>query len=55
VDALSLGLRVFVVADACRGVDLRPGDSALALDEMAAHGARIVRSADVPSLLKSTK
>lgn len=51
LDALSLGLRVFVIADACRGVDLRPGDSAAALDEVAARGAKIVCSDDVPTLL----
>ncbi len=55
LDALSLGLRVFVIADACRGVDLRPGDSAAALDEMAAQGAEIVRSDDVPRLLVSAE
>ncbi len=43
LDALTEGLRVFVVENACRGVELRPGDTARALEEMRAAGAEIAR------------
>ena len=39
LDALQAGLRVTVASDAVAGVDLSPGDSARALDEMRAAGA----------------
>lgn len=40
LDALQAGLRVTVLEDAIAGVDLRPGDSTRARDEMRGHGAR---------------
>lgn len=39
LDALSHGFPVTVLADAVRGVDVQPGDSARAMAEMAAAGA----------------
>lgn len=47
LDALSLGLRTTVVADGCRGVELTPGDSARALEELRAAGAAVVTSAEL--------
>lgn len=47
LDALSLGYEVSVIEDACRGVDLTPGDSEAALTEMAAQGAKRVLVRDV--------
>jgi len=44
LDALDLGFRVHVIEDGCRGVDLNPGDSATAIEEMRRAGAHIVRS-----------
>jgi nicotinamidase/pyrazinamidase len=44
LDALELGFATHVVEDACRGVDLQPGDIDKALGEMRAAGAVIVRS-----------
>lgn len=41
LDALRLGYRVNLLANGCRGVDLQPGDVALALETMAAAGAVI--------------
>jgi nicotinamidase/pyrazinamidase len=41
IDALAAGLDVVVLADAIAGVDVAPGDSARALDEMRSRGARI--------------
>lgn len=47
IDARQLGLEVSLVADGCRGVELQPGDSARAIDEMRAAGCAIVSSDDV--------
>jgi len=47
LDALRLGFETFVVADVCRGVNLREGDDAAALRAMEEAGAKIVRSEDV--------
>jgi nicotinamidase/pyrazinamidase len=47
LDALERGFEVFVVEDAIRGVDVEPGDSARAIEEMRAAGARFERAADV--------
>jgi nicotinamidase/pyrazinamidase len=47
LDALRLAFAVTVVEDAVRGVDVEPGDSARALDEMRAAGAEVEASADV--------
>lgn len=41
LDAVRLGFDTTVLAHASRGVDLEPGDSARALDEMQAAGARV--------------
>ncbi len=47
IDAIDLGFSVAVVADACRGIDLHPGDVDNALAAMKAKGARILSSADI--------
>ncbi len=44
-DALDLGFRAHTIEDACRGVELRPGDIARAFEEMRAAGIEVVRSA----------
>ncbi len=41
LDGLAEGFEVEVLAQACRGVDLSEGDSARALEEMRAAGARV--------------
>jgi nicotinamidase/pyrazinamidase len=46
-DARELGFDVYVIADACRGVNLRPGDSQRALEELKQRGVHIVNSGDV--------
>lgn len=45
LDAVSEGFRTHLVADACRGVNLHPGDSDRALDEMRRAGVEITDSA----------
>jgi nicotinamidase/pyrazinamidase len=44
LDSISSGLRTSVIEDACRGVDLKPGDSAAAIAEMRKSGVSIVES-----------
>lgn len=47
LDALDLGFNVFVIADACRGVNLRKGDVGRAFEEMTEKGANIILSKDL--------
>jgi nicotinamidase/pyrazinamidase len=47
LDSISSGFRTSVIADACRGVDLKPGDSAAAIAEMRIAGATIVDSSSI--------
>jgi nicotinamidase/pyrazinamidase len=47
LDALRLGFRTRVVRDACRGVEVNPGDTERAVEEMRAAGAEIVESAEI--------
>lgn len=44
LDSLRLGFETFVIADACRGVEVEAGDSERALEEMRAAGAEITES-----------
>jgi nicotinamidase/pyrazinamidase len=44
LDAVRLGLRTWVIEDACRGVNLRPGDVAAALDQMRQAGVQLISS-----------
>lgn len=47
LDALRAGLKVTVLEDAVRGVDVQPGDSARAIAELKAAGAELARLEDV--------
>jgi nicotinamidase/pyrazinamidase len=47
LDSISSGFRTSVIEDACRGVDLKPGDSAAAIAEMRKAGATIVESTSI--------
>ena len=42
LDAKELGFATYVLADACRGVDLQAGDVAAALHDMKAAGVQII-------------
>ncbi len=44
MDAAQLGFRTYVIEDGCRGVNLNPGDSEAALEEMKAAGVGIIKS-----------
>jgi nicotinamidase/pyrazinamidase len=47
LDALAEGFGVVLVEEACRGVELRGGDVAAAVEAMRAAGARVVKSREV--------
>lgn len=53
LDAVQLGFKTHVVEDACRGVELKPGDVARAVEEMKGKGVQIIESQDI--LPKSSK
>ena len=44
IDALDLGYKVTVIRDACKGIDLKPGDVEKALRKMQDKGAKIITS-----------
>jgi nicotinamidase/pyrazinamidase len=46
-DGLKLGYRVFLLCDAVRAVEARPGDGERALEEMEKLGAVLIKTADV--------
>jgi nicotinamidase/pyrazinamidase len=48
-DAIELGFRTHVIEDGSRGVELKPGDVAAAIEDMRRAGAEIVLSEDVVS------
>ena len=47
LDARQLGFGTNVVVDACRAIELKPGDVKLALDEMKQAGARLSQSSEL--------
>jgi nicotinamidase/pyrazinamidase len=47
LDGASLGFRVHLIEDGCRGVNLQPDDVSKAIEAMRAAGIEIVRSSDV--------
>lgn len=47
LDALTLGFKVTVIEDACRGIELQKGDIEAALAEMRAAGASIIHSSAI--------
>ena len=47
LDAVALGFKAHLVADACRGLNLQPGDVAGAIEEMKKAGVRLVQSQDL--------
>jgi len=51
LDALAHGLRVTLLADAVRAVDVQPGDGARALDEMRAAGVRVSTTGEVAQVI----
>ena len=46
LDAIQLGFKTHVIEEACRGVNLRQGDAAKAIEEMRKVGVEIVKSVE---------
>ena len=46
LDARQLGLKTYLIEDASRGVDVQPGDSQRAVEEMRAAGVEVIQSED---------
>src|SRR2546428_197309 len=51
LDGLRRGLAIRVLRDSIRGVDLKPGDSDMAIKEMRVHGAHFLESRGLAGLL----
>ncbi|HUJ13820.1 MAG TPA: bifunctional nicotinamidase/pyrazinamidase [Thermoanaerobaculia bacterium] len=51
LDGRTLGFDTWIVEDGCRGVNLQPGDSAEAIDQMRSAGVRVVTSDDLAPVL----
>ena len=49
LDAIALGFRTHLIEDGSRGVELKPGDVAAAIEEVRSKGGKIVRSSDLVS------
>ncbi len=49
LDAQQLGFQTHLIKDACRGVNLQPGDTAQAIAHMQAKGVHVIDSSDVPA------
>jgi nicotinamidase/pyrazinamidase len=47
LDARQLGFNVYLIEDACRGVNLNPGDVSTAVAEMRAAGVKVAQSDDI--------
>ena len=47
LDAIDLGFDVYVIEDACAGIDLQKGDIQKSLNAISAAGGRIIKSADL--------
>jgi nicotinamidase/pyrazinamidase len=54
LDAKKAGFEVFVVIDACRGVEVNRGDVEKAIEEMKNRGVKIISSKEVKDELDST-
>jgi nicotinamidase/pyrazinamidase len=48
-DAVKHGFKVRVLADAIKGVDLKPGDSEMAIKDMLRHGAKVLTFRNIRS------
>ncbi len=51
LDAVRVGFKTWLVEDACRGVDLEPGDSTRAVAEMQAAGIGIISSRELQVIM----
>jgi nicotinamidase/pyrazinamidase len=47
LDAVHLGLKTHVIEEACRGVNLKEGDAAKAIQQMRSAGVEIIKDVGV--------
>ena len=47
LDALELGFNTYLIEDACRGVNLQPGDVQRAIEEMRAAGVTVIKADEI--------
>ena len=47
LDAVALGFEVYLILDACRGIDLQAGDIQQAVDEMHRAGVKMINTKDI--------
>jgi nicotinamidase/pyrazinamidase len=50
LDSVEAGFKTILIEDACRGVDLQPGDSTRAIEAMRRAGVTTIRSTDLESI-----
>jgi nicotinamidase/pyrazinamidase len=50
LDAVTLGFQTWLIEDACRGVELNPGDVAKAIEDMRQASVKIVSSTNLPEI-----
>jgi nicotinamidase-related amidase/8-oxo-dGTP pyrophosphatase MutT (NUDIX family) len=48
LDAVDLEFQTYLIEDACRGVNVKPGDVQRAIEEMRARGVTVIRSDELP-------
>ncbi len=47
LDAISCGFKTYLISDACKGVNLRPGEVEKAIDEMKSAGVIVLHSSEI--------
>ncbi len=47
LDAVGLGFKTFLIQDACRGVNLKPEDTAVAVEQMRSKGVKVLNADDL--------
>jgi nicotinamidase/pyrazinamidase len=47
LDARQLGFETYLIEDGCRGVDVRPGDSQRAIEQMRQAGVKVMQSSEI--------
>jgi len=52
LDARQFNFNTYLIQDACRGVELKPGDIVRAVEEMKSAGVKIIHSRQVPQLVQ---
>lgn len=48
LDSVNIGWKTYLISDGCRGVNLKPNDSADAIAEMKSQGVEVISSSELP-------